>query len=62
MVKLFRYDSFVELKSAGNLTRNPDLESYRQYEALVDILRQSHVAKKTLSTNTKPGKNKKGNE
>jgi len=59
VIKLSRYNSFTELKSANNLTERPDMNLLREYEAFIALLRSSAVTQKAISI--KPGKNKKEN-
>jgi hypothetical protein len=47
MVKFSRYNSFDELKSAGNLSKNADAKLFAEYKRFIDLLKGSFSASST---------------
>ena len=60
MIKLHRHNSFNELKSAGNLTKGPDIGLFHEYKMLIELLQSSIVAQKATSIKSLKSKKENG--
>ncbi len=60
MAVLNRYSNFIELKSANNLTKNPDLELFKEYKIFIELLVASVIPQKEKSTKSLKNKKKNG--
>jgi len=59
MIRLERYTSFDELKSANNTAKNSDMKAFVEYKELIEVLSRSIAVKKAMRT--KAAKNKREN-